>query len=111
MSKETTPASRLEIVRIKLPHWLMIWMSCYQQEKCLVFIPPIQTQQGDGGVRAYLEDNRVPIPFLVMLILQFGLIIVDRALFLRKFILGKLIFQVRVLVWKEAAVTKDKNKT
>ncbi|XP_050729563.1 piezo-type mechanosensitive ion channel component-like isoform X11 [Eriocheir sinensis] len=52
------------------------------------------TQQGDGGVRAYLEDNRVPIPFLVMLILQFGLIIVDRALFLRKFILGKLIFQV-----------------
>uniref|UniRef100_A0A0P4W477 Uncharacterized protein n=3 Tax=Scylla olivacea TaxID=85551 RepID=A0A0P4W477_SCYOL len=52
------------------------------------------TQQGDGGVKAYLEDNRVPIPFLVMLILQFGLIIVDRALFLRKFILGKLIFQV-----------------
>ncbi|XP_071541022.1 piezo-type mechanosensitive ion channel component isoform X2 [Panulirus ornatus] len=52
------------------------------------------TQQGDGGVSAYLEDNRVPIPFLVMLILQFGLIIVDRALFLRKFILGKLIFQV-----------------
>nr|XP_045617167.1 piezo-type mechanosensitive ion channel component-like isoform X3 [Procambarus clarkii] len=52
------------------------------------------TQQGDGGVSAYLEDNRVPIPFLVMLILQFGLIIVDRALFLRKFILGKLVFQV-----------------
>ncbi|XP_037802529.1 LOW QUALITY PROTEIN: piezo-type mechanosensitive ion channel component-like [Penaeus monodon] len=52
------------------------------------------TQQGDGGVSAYLEDNRVPVPFLVMLILQFGLIIVDRALFLRKFILGKLIFQV-----------------
>lgn len=67
-----------------------------------------QTQQGDGGVRAYLEDNRVPIPFLVMLILQFGLIIVDRALFLRKFILGKLIFQVRVT---EGAVTKDKMKT
>lgn len=67
-----------------------------------------QTQQGDGGVRAYLEDNRVPIPFLVMLILQFGLIIVDRALFLRKFILGKLIFQVRVT---EGAVSKDKMKT
>ncbi|XP_066947530.1 piezo-type mechanosensitive ion channel component isoform X4 [Macrobrachium rosenbergii] len=52
------------------------------------------TQQGDGGVSAYLEENRVPIPFLVMLILQFGLIIIDRALFLRKFIIGKLIFQV-----------------
>ncbi|KAF2363286.1 Piezo non-specific cation channel R-Ras-binding domain, partial [Trinorchestia longiramus] len=52
------------------------------------------TQQGDGGVSAYLEENKVPIPFLVMLILQFGLIIIDRALFLRKFIVGKLIFQV-----------------
>ncbi|KYM80686.1 Protein PIEZO1 [Atta colombica] len=51
------------------------------------------TQQGDGGVAAYLEENRVPMPFLLMLLLQFALIVIDRALFLKKSILGKLIFQ------------------
>ncbi|XP_025986648.2 piezo-type mechanosensitive ion channel component isoform X3 [Solenopsis invicta] len=51
------------------------------------------TQQGDGGVTAYFQENRVPMPFLLMLLLQFALIVIDRALFLRKSILGKLIFQ------------------
>ncbi|XP_017766739.1 PREDICTED: piezo-type mechanosensitive ion channel component isoform X2 [Eufriesea mexicana] len=50
------------------------------------------TQQGDGGVTAYLQENRVPMPFLLMLLLQFALIVIDRALFLKKSILGKLIF-------------------
>ncbi|XP_049822868.1 piezo-type mechanosensitive ion channel component isoform X3 [Aethina tumida] len=50
-------------------------------------------QQGDGGVSSYLEDNRVPALFLVMLILQFMLIIIDRGIFLRKNIIAKLIFQ------------------
>ncbi|XP_043288582.1 piezo-type mechanosensitive ion channel component isoform X3 [Venturia canescens] len=51
------------------------------------------TQQGDGGVTAYLAENRVPMPFLLMLLLQFALIVIDRALFLRKSIMGKLVFQ------------------
>lgn len=55
-----------------------------------------QTQQGD--VSSYLEDNRVPVLFLLMLILQFALIIIDRAIFLRKFILGKIIFQFLQIV-------------
>lgn len=56
------------------------------------------THQGDGGVQAYLEENKVPIPFLVMLILQFGLIIIDRALYLRKFMLGKILFQYALII-------------
>lgn len=51
------------------------------------------TQQGDGGVSSYLEDDRVPVLFLLMLILQFTLIIVDRGIFLRKNITAKIIFQ------------------
>ncbi|CAG4998121.1 unnamed protein product, partial [Parnassius apollo] len=56
------------------------------------------THQGDGGVQAYLEENKVPIPFLVMLILQFGLIVIDRALYLRKFMLGKILFQYALII-------------
>ncbi|XP_063838505.1 piezo-type mechanosensitive ion channel component isoform X2 [Ostrinia nubilalis] len=56
------------------------------------------THQGDGGVQAYLEENKVPIPFLIMLILQFGLIVIDRALYLRKFMLGKILFQYALII-------------
>ncbi|XP_022128318.2 piezo-type mechanosensitive ion channel component isoform X4 [Pieris rapae] len=56
------------------------------------------THQGDGGVQTYFEENKVPIPFLVMLILQFALIIIDRALYLRKFMLGKILFQYALII-------------
>ncbi|KAJ8729263.1 hypothetical protein PYW08_000844 [Mythimna loreyi] len=56
------------------------------------------THQGDGGVQVYLEENKVPIPFLVMLILQFALIVIDRALYLRKFMLGKILFQYALII-------------
>ncbi|CAH1098787.1 unnamed protein product [Psylliodes chrysocephalus] len=49
--------------------------------------------QTDGGVSSYLEDNRVPALFLFMLILQFMIIIIDRGIYLRKNIMGKIIFQ------------------
>ncbi|XP_055299160.1 piezo-type mechanosensitive ion channel component isoform X9 [Sitodiplosis mosellana] len=51
------------------------------------------SSQGDGGVASYLQENKIPIAFLIMLLLQFVFIIVDRALYLRKNLLGKIIFQ------------------
>ncbi|XP_042564868.1 piezo-type mechanosensitive ion channel component 2 [Clupea harengus] len=45
-----------------------------------------------------LGDDQVPEAFLVMLLIQFGTMVVDRALYLRKTLFGKCIFQV-VLVF------------
>lgn len=57
-----------------------------------------QAQQGDGGVASYLAENRVPMQFLLMLLLQFGLIVIDRALFLKKSIAGKFWFQYCLII-------------
>ena len=54
----------------------------------------MQTNQGDGNVANLMEENKVPGAFLAMLIVQFALIIIDRALFLRKFLFGKVIYQL-----------------
>lgn len=40
-----------------------------------------------------MEENKIPITFLITLLLQFIFIIVDRALYLRKNLLGKIVFQ------------------
>ncbi|KAG9474475.1 hypothetical protein GDO78_004665 [Eleutherodactylus coqui] len=45
-----------------------------------------------------LSEDQVPEAFLVMLLLQFGTMIVDRAIYLRKTMFGKCVFQV-VLVF------------
>uniref|UniRef100_A0A672GNJ7 Uncharacterized protein n=1 Tax=Salarias fasciatus TaxID=181472 RepID=A0A672GNJ7_SALFA len=45
-----------------------------------------------------LSEDQVPEAFLVMLLMQFGTMIVDRALYLKKSLLGKCVFQV-VLVF------------
>ncbi|KAJ8247331.1 hypothetical protein GJAV_G00245080 [Gymnothorax javanicus] len=47
-----------------------------------------------ADIASTLSDNQVPEAFLVMLLIQFSTMIIDRALYLRKTILGKLFFQV-----------------
>uniref|UniRef100_A0A8C6XGL7 Piezo type mechanosensitive ion channel component 1 (Er blood group) n=1 Tax=Naja naja TaxID=35670 RepID=A0A8C6XGL7_NAJNA len=44
--------------------------------------------------RPQLSEDQVPQAFLVMLLIQFSTMVIDRALYLRKSVLGKLIFQV-----------------
>lgn len=47
---------------------------------------------------SYLEENKIPITFLLMLVIQFFLIVVDRALYLRKNMFGKIVFQFILIV-------------
>ncbi|XP_029464485.1 piezo-type mechanosensitive ion channel component 1 isoform X2 [Rhinatrema bivittatum] len=47
-----------------------------------------------ADIASSLSDDQVPEAFLVMLLIQFSTMVVDRALYLRKTVLGKLIFQV-----------------
>ncbi|CAL8369473.1 unnamed protein product [Lota lota] len=44
-----------------------------------------------------LSEDTVPEAFLVMLLIQFGTMIVDRALYLKKSLLGKCVFQVALV--------------
>lgn len=56
-----------------------------------------QKHQG-GDITSSLSEDQVPGPFLVMVLIQFSTMVVDRALYLRKTVTGKVIFQV-VLVF------------
>ncbi|KAA0718548.1 Piezo-type mechanosensitive ion channel component 2 [Triplophysa tibetana] len=47
-----------------------------------------------GDITSSLSEDQVPGPFLVMVLIQFGTMIVDRALYLRKTVMGKVVFQV-----------------
>nr|XP_055072382.1 piezo-type mechanosensitive ion channel component 1 isoform X2 [Misgurnus anguillicaudatus] len=47
-----------------------------------------------ADIASSLSEDQVPEAFLVMLLIQFSTMIIDRALYLRKSILGKLIFQI-----------------
>ncbi|KAG8442206.1 hypothetical protein GDO86_011126 [Hymenochirus boettgeri] len=47
-----------------------------------------------ADITSSLSEDQVPQAFLVMVLIQFGTMVVDRALYLRKTVLGKVIFQV-----------------
>ncbi|CAJ0961798.1 unnamed protein product, partial [Ranitomeya imitator] len=47
-----------------------------------------------ADITSSLSEDQVPEAFLVMVLIQFGTMVVDRALYLRKTVMGKVIFQV-----------------
>ncbi len=52
----------------------------------------------DSSVVSSIKDNKVPYTFLIMFLIQFVLMIIDRALYLRKNRQGKFIFQVILVI-------------
>ncbi|XP_027198178.2 piezo type mechanosensitive ion channel component isoform X2 [Dermatophagoides pteronyssinus] len=54
---------------------------------------------GSEDVARFLEENKIPIGFLITLLIQFAQIIVDRAIYLRKYIKGKLLFQIFIVIF------------
>ncbi|XP_055504976.1 piezo-type mechanosensitive ion channel component 1 isoform X2 [Leucoraja erinacea] len=47
-----------------------------------------------ADIASTLSDDQVPEAFLVMVLVQFSTMVIDRALYLRKTLLGKLVFQI-----------------
>ncbi|KAJ3594601.1 hypothetical protein NHX12_003908 [Muraenolepis orangiensis] len=46
-----------------------------------------------ADITSSLSEDQVPGPFLVMVLIQFGSMVVDRALYLKKTVMGKVVFQ------------------
>uniref|UniRef100_A0A8C5D753 Piezo non-specific cation channel R-Ras-binding domain-containing protein n=1 Tax=Gouania willdenowi TaxID=441366 RepID=A0A8C5D753_GOUWI len=76
------------------------WVRC-EHESCfkqtvyfLVCFYFLQKHSTAADIASTLSEDQVPEAFLVMLLIQFSTMIIDRALYLRKAVLGKLIFQV-----------------
>lgn len=60
-------------------------------------LSPLQKHSAAADIASTLSEDQVPEAFLVMLLIQFSTMIIDRALYLRKAVLGKLIFQVQLM--------------
>lgn len=62
---------------------------------CLYIISLLKKHSAAADIASTLSEDQVPEAFLVMLLIQFSTMIIDRALYLRKAVLGKLVFQVQ----------------
>uniref|UniRef100_A0A8C7QZV4 Piezo type mechanosensitive ion channel component 1 (Er blood group) n=1 Tax=Oncorhynchus mykiss TaxID=8022 RepID=A0A8C7QZV4_ONCMY len=59
-----------------------------------------------ADIASTLSEDQVPEAFLVMLLIQFSTMIIDRALYLRKTVLGKLIFQIILVFGRRGCVLR-----
>lgn len=59
--------------------------------------PAPQKHTAAADITSSLSENQVPEAFLFMMLFQFSTMVIDRALYLRKTVLGKLIFQVTLV--------------
>ena len=66
--------------------------------QCRFIGPSDRTRALATTSRTTFEENRIPTAFLVILIVQFILMILERALYLRKNLRGKLIFQLLLVL-------------
>lgn len=56
------------------------------------------TNTESTDITTYFREDRIPILFFVMLLIQFVIIIIDRALYLRKNIFYRLVFHISLVV-------------
>ncbi|KAK6046618.1 hypothetical protein COOONC_15876 [Cooperia oncophora] len=54
---------------------------------------------GSGNVIGDIQASRIPLTFVVMLIVMTLMIVIDRALYLRKWVYGKLAYQLLMIVF------------
>lgn len=67
-------------------------MSVLLSRPLLYFL--FQKHSAAADITSSLSEDQVPEAFLVMVLIQFGTMVVDRALYLKKTVMGKVIFQV-----------------
>lgn len=65
-----------------------------EESLLITFVLFLQKHSAAADIASTLSEDQVPEAFLVMLLIQFSTMIIDRALYLRKAVTGKLIFQV-----------------
>lgn len=53
-----------------------------------------QYVEGETGISYYVKSDRVPLAFLVVLMMQFICVIIDRVLYLRRCMIAKIAFHI-----------------
>lgn len=71
----------------------MLSIMCLPSSTTLLYFP-FQKHSAAADITSSLSEDQVPEAFLVMVLIQFGTMVVDRALYLKKTVMGKVIFQV-----------------